>query len=97
MINAPDFWFVLQSLYEHPDTAQQAFEIVEDVVSGSGPSLTADNYEPVASMLNDFATHAGVTARNDKRREQEAARNRQPRPKADLFVFRSSHLLWAPD
>lgn len=84
MVNAPDFWFVLQALHEHSDTAQHVFDIVNEIVAGSTSSLTADNYEPVASLLNEFATLAGVTAKNDRRREQEAARNRQPRPKGEL-------------
>lgn len=84
IVNSPDFWFVLQALHANPETAQQVFEILEDVVSGSPSSLTADNFDPVASLLNEFATAPGVVARSDRRREQDAARNRQPRPTPEL-------------
>lgn len=74
MLNTPDFWSVLQALHSHQETAQKVFDIVEDVATGSISGLTVDNYDPVISLLNDFATAGSIGAKIERRREEIAAR-----------------------
>ena len=70
MVNSPDFWSVLQALSTLPETAQAVFEILEGVTGDSAAALTADNYDPVVSLLNDFATAASVGAKAERRRDE---------------------------
>lgn len=78
MVNSPDFWSVLKSLSSIPESADAVFKILQDVVEGSTPALTADNYEPAVSLLNDFATAASVGATDEQRRDQALRRGKQP-------------------
>ena len=81
MFNSPDFWSVLQALHSHPDTAQSVFEIVENVASGSASGLTVDNFDPVISLLNDFATAGSIGAKIERRRDEAAARGKVQKSK----------------
>lgn len=70
IVNTPDFWSVLKALHSVPETAQSVFDLVESIVDGSSPTLTADNYEPVIALLNDFATAGSVGAASEQRRDE---------------------------
>lgn len=83
IVNSPDFWLVLEPLQNTLETAQAVFELLEDIVAGDRLSLTADNYDAVASLLNAFGMSAGSAARAHRQREIDAHRNRQQRPKAE--------------
>ena len=84
MLNTPDFWSVLQALHSFQETAQKVFDIVEDVATASISGLTVDNYDPVISLLNDFATAGSIGAKIERRREEVAARGgRAHKPRND--------------
>lgn len=80
IINTPDFWSVLKALQSIPETAQSVFDLVENIVNGASPALTADNYEPVIALLNDYATAGSVGAATEQRRD-EAIRRGQAKSK----------------
>ncbi len=81
MVNSPDFWSVLKSLSSIPESADAVFKIVQDIVEGLTPALTADNYEPAVSLLNDFATAASVGAADEQRRDQALRKGNPPSKK----------------
>ena len=83
IVNSPDFWLVLEPLQNTQETAQHIFEMIEDIVAGPRPGLTADNYDAVATVLNNFSMSAGQAARAHRQREIEAQRTRQPRPQSE--------------
>src|SRR2546423_9408227 len=62
MTNSPDFWAILRSMYTFPDAAPMVFQLVEDIVSGDFPAITADNYASAISLLNDFASYGGFNS-----------------------------------
>lgn len=78
VVNTPDFWFVLKELHAVPETAQSVFDLLENIVDGSSSEITADNYEAVVALLNDYATAGSVGAAIEQRRD-EAVRKGQPR------------------
>ena len=82
MVNSPDFWLVLEPLTNNAATTADVFALLSDIVTGPRLSLTADNYDAVASLLNAFAMSAGQAARTHRQRDHDAQRNRQPRPNA---------------
>jgi brefeldin A-resistance guanine nucleotide exchange factor 1 len=82
MTNSPDFWAILRSMYVFPDVAPMVFELVEDVTSGNFPVITADNYAPAISLLNDFASYGGFnssTEPNAARTSRRAKTTKQPK------------------
>lgn len=55
-----------------PEAAAAVFKIVEELVTGEEKrkgGVTADNYEHVVVLLNDFATAGSVGAQDEQRRE----------------------------
>lgn len=80
MVNSPDFWSVLQALHALPETSSEVFELLENVAGAGASALTTDNYEPVMSLLNEFAA-AGSVGANDEQRRDLAARRGKPTKK----------------
>lgn len=77
MINSPDFWSVLQSLRSSPETAGQVFDLMQSLLEDAPTTLSADNYDSVVSLLNDFAAAGSIGAVDEQRRDQAAARGKQ--------------------
>lgn len=76
IVNSPDFWSLLHALHTIPEAAGDVFDILESVVGGSTPALTTDNYEPVISLLNDFAAAGSVGAAEEQKRDVAARRGK---------------------
>jgi len=81
IVNSPDFWSVLRALQAVPDVANDVFALVEDVVIGSASAVTTDNYEPIISMLGDYATTGSIGAQDEQRREVALRRGKGAPPK----------------
>ncbi|KAH9810480.1 GEA2-GDP/GTP exchange factor for ARF [Teratosphaeria destructans] len=77
MATSPDFWAVMHTLQQHPESAGLVFSIAETVADGPAAAITADNYEATVSLLNGFATAGSVGARAEQQREQAARRAHQ--------------------
>ena len=76
IVNSPDFWSILHTLHSVQETAGEVFELMESVVGGRTPALTTDNYEPVLSLLNDFAAAGSVGIKDEQQRDQDARRGK---------------------
>lgn len=59
MVNSPDFWVLLRILLPNADASAEAFSIME-LITSEPPYVTSDNYVPVVSLLNDFASAGSV-------------------------------------
>ncbi|KAF2491994.1 Sec7-domain-containing protein [Lophium mytilinum] len=81
MANSPDFWSILNTLHSVPEAAGDVFQIVEELASSTHPGITADNYEAVITLLNEFATDGQVGAQQEQRRDQNARRGKPVKPK----------------
>ena len=83
MATSPDFWVILHRLHQEAEATPLAFDILEDVITGSPSAITSDNYEPAISLLNDFATAGSVGAMHEQKREEALRKGRQQkeRPK----------------
>lgn len=82
---SPDFWQILRSLASVPEASAAVFKIVEELVTGEERrkgGVTADNYEHVVVLLNDFATAGSVGAQDEQRREV-GSRDGKSRGKGD--------------
>lgn len=78
MVNSPDFWSILRSLHQIPETANDIFSMLQGLLEDASSALTADNYDPILSLLNDFAAAGSVGAVGEQRRDQAALRGKQP-------------------
>lgn len=87
IVTSPDFWSLLHTLHTVPDIASEVFELVESIATGGTSTLTTDNYEPVISLLSDFAA-AGSVGANDEQRRDLAARRGRPVQKNPTYVIR---------
>jgi brefeldin A-resistance guanine nucleotide exchange factor 1 len=74
MTNSPDFWSILRSILAVPEAAAPVFEIVQNVTVGIPSAITADNYEPAISLLNDFASAASAGALHEQKGDKTARR-----------------------
>ena len=77
--NIPDFWSIIQSLHRLQATAPRVFDILEILVTGKPTTVTADNYEAIVSLLNDFATAGGVGAVIEQKRQRNSRSPKVPR------------------
>lgn len=77
MVNSPDFWSILHNLHTVPDTAAEVFGMLQTLLDDASSTLTADNYDPILSLLNDFAAAGSVGAIAEQRRDQVAMRGKQ--------------------
>jgi len=56
------------------EAAPIIFQIIEDITSNAPQSVTADNYESTIKLLDDFASAAGLSLMQQKKREQQTRR-----------------------
>ena len=87
MANSPDFWTILRRLRPAPDAAEGVFDILERLVNSTPSGITADNYEPLVVLLNDFATAGSVGAVQEQQRDQAARKGKQLKQKPQCAVF----------
>lgn len=76
VVNSPDFWSILRTLQMTPEIAADVFELLESVAGNGAPAVTTDNYEPVISLLNDFAAAGSIGATEEQRRDMAARRGK---------------------
>lgn len=81
MANSPDFWSILNTLQSAPDVAGDVFQIVEELANSSQPGISADNYEAVIALLNEFATAGQIGSSEEQRRDQAVRRGKVTKPK----------------
>lgn len=76
IITSPDFWVILRTLSKNEPSSAMVFTILEGVNTGeTPPSVVADNYEPVVSLLNDFASAGSIGAQLEQKHDKK---NRRP-------------------
>lgn len=83
MINSPDFWVLLRTLLPNGDACVEVFGVMEFITTESPGNVTSDNYVPVVSLLNDFATAGNVGSVFEQKQDKLAKRG-----KAKKFVDR---------
>ncbi|KAF2148914.1 Sec7-domain-containing protein [Myriangium duriaei CBS 260.36] len=72
---SPDFWTLLHNLRAFPDGAPLAFRTIDDIIGGSSPAITADNFEPAVALLNAFANAgAEMVMKEQKQGQQQPSR-----------------------
>jgi golgi-specific brefeldin A-resistance guanine nucleotide exchange factor 1 len=76
MASSPDFWAILAELLQIEEATAGTFSIVEDLVDAKS-GISADNYEAVIKILNEFATAARIGARDEQMRDQVTRSRRQ--------------------
>jgi golgi-specific brefeldin A-resistance guanine nucleotide exchange factor 1 len=74
IINIPDFWSTIRGLHSIPDAAPSVFELIVSILEDSPSSVTADNYEAIILLLNDFATAGSAGAIIEQKRDRHARR-----------------------
>jgi golgi-specific brefeldin A-resistance guanine nucleotide exchange factor 1 len=79
--NSPDFWSVLRRLRGSPEAAETVLNISEHLINSTPSGITADNYEALIILLNDFATAASVGAVQEQQRDQAALRGKAVKAK----------------
>ena len=91
MMTSPDFWVILRDLTARTKSAPRVFEILEGIIAGSPPIVTADNYDSAVKLLNDFASAGSVGATGEQTQDKKARKGQQKkdaRPKVDAAVAR---------
>ncbi|KAL1967900.1 hypothetical protein VTN77DRAFT_2317 [Rasamsonia byssochlamydoides] len=76
IIVSPDFWSILQRLYQHEESANMVFDLLQSIVDSKPPVISADNYESAVSLANDFATAGSVGSLEERKRDALARRQR---------------------
>lgn len=73
---SPDFWSILQRLHQHEAVAPLVFDLLQSIVKSMPDIITADNYEFVVNLANDFVSAARVGSIGERHRDAQARRNR---------------------
>ncbi|KAJ5250545.1 hypothetical protein N7489_000955 [Penicillium chrysogenum] len=73
---SPDFWSILQRLHQHEAVASLVFELLQSIVESMPDIITADNYEFVVSLANDFVSAGRVGSIEERHRDAQARRNK---------------------
>ncbi len=81
MANTPDFWSILRTLRTFPEAAEEVFSILEELVGSKPSGITADNYEPLVIVLNDFATAGSIGAVQEQQHDQAARKGKPTKQK----------------
>ncbi|KAI9842635.1 MAG: GDP/GTP exchange factor for ARF [Sclerophora amabilis] len=76
MINSPDFWSILQTLYSVKDAAAPVFQILKNVTSEKASAITADNYQAAISLLSDFASAGGAGFTPESKQDKNSRKGR---------------------
>ncbi|KAJ5558509.1 hypothetical protein N7535_008723 [Penicillium sp. DV-2018c] len=73
---SPDFWSILQRLHQHEAVASLVFDLLQNIVGSMPDIITADNYEFVVSLANDFVSAGRVGSIEERHRDVQARRNK---------------------
>ncbi|KAI9893141.1 MAG: GDP/GTP exchange factor for ARF [Vezdaea aestivalis] len=76
MISSPDFWSILRLLGGSKAADSKVFDILEDIVAGTPPAVSADNYIPIVDLLSRFASSAKVKGPSEQRLEGQTRRGK---------------------
>ncbi|KAJ5932311.1 hypothetical protein N7516_006800 [Penicillium verrucosum] len=88
---SPDFWSILQRLHQHEAVASLVFDLLQSIVESMPDIITADNYEFVVSLANDFVSAGRVGSIEERHRDAQARRNKgvkQSKPSENQVVTR---------
>ncbi|KAK6384365.1 uncharacterized protein PV06_10989 [Exophiala oligosperma] len=80
---SPDFWSTLQRLHQHKTEAEKVFSILTTLATSMPTTVTADNFESVIGLANDFAAAGSIGSIQEKRRDFAAKRGHQAKPARD--------------
>lgn len=80
---SPDFWSTLQRLHQHKTEAERVFAILTTLATSMPTTVTADNFESVIGLANDFAAAGSIGSIQEKRRDFAAKRGHQAKPAHD--------------
>lgn len=75
MVNSPDFWVLLRVLLPNSEASAEAFNVMKFITS-EWPYVTSDNYVPVVSLLNDFASAGSVGSVFEQKQDRLAKRGK---------------------
>ncbi|CAI7608892.1 unnamed protein product [Penicillium discolor] len=73
---SPDFWSILQRLHQHEAVASLVFDLLQSIIESMPDIITADNYEFVVSLANDFVSAGRVGSIEERHRDAQARRNK---------------------
>ncbi|CAG8084097.1 unnamed protein product [Penicillium salamii] len=73
---SPDFWSILQRLHQYEAVAPLVFDLLQSIVDSMPGIITADNYEFVVSLANDFVSAGRVGSIEERHRDAQARRNK---------------------
>ena len=74
MVNIPDFWATIRGLYSIQEATIDVFELLISIVEDSPSLISADNYEAVILLSNDFATAGSAGAVIEQKRDRNIRR-----------------------
>ncbi|CAI7627566.1 unnamed protein product [Penicillium viridicatum] len=77
---SPDFWSILQRLHQYEAVASLVFDLLQSIVESMPDIITADNYEFVVSLANDFVSAGRVGSIEERHRDAQARRNKGIKP-----------------
>ncbi|KAJ5312471.1 hypothetical protein N7508_003301 [Penicillium antarcticum] len=79
---SPDFWSILQRLHQHEAVASLVFDLLQSIIESMPDIVTADNYEFVVSLANDFVSAGRVGSIEERHRDAQARRNKGTKSKS---------------
>ena len=83
---SPDFWSILQRLHQHEAVAPLVFDLLRSIVESMPDIITADNYEFVVSLANDFVSAGRVGSIDERHRDAQARRNKGLKQSKSRYV-----------
>jgi brefeldin A-resistance guanine nucleotide exchange factor 1 len=96
---SPDFWSILQRLHQHEAVASLVFDLLQSIVESMPDIITADNYEFVVSLANDFVSAGRVGSIEERHRDAQARRNKnlkQSKPRYAILLNYFCLILTSP-
>lgn len=94
MVNSPDFWVILKALQPISDIAGSVFGILENVADDNISAITADNYEAVISLLNDFISSGSIGSAFEQKQDLLIKRGKHPKQAKAQLVCSTAVLKW---
>lgn len=92
MINSPDFWVLLRSLLSVEDAPKDIFKVLTAILQEQETNVTADNYEAVVSLLNEFATAGSICSAWEQKQDRISKRGKAIRTSEERpYVFAGYH------
>ena len=80
MVNIPDFWATIRGLHSIQEAAAEVFELLTSIVEDSPSLISADNYEAVILLSNDFAAAGSAGAVIEQKRDRNIRRPKMVKP-----------------